>query len=122
MTDASGSVVLKKKNVPKKKPPTSARELFEQAPDEVRKFFKELGRLRGKKGASLGGKAAAAGALRKPTFTITPYHREWRWLEFSRADSPWYPTMKLFRQPAPGDWAGAVAQVAEAVRERAARH
>jgi hypothetical protein len=35
---------------------------------------------------------------------------DWRWLK-DRDDSPWYPTMRLFRQATPGDWAGVIARV-----------
>ena len=52
--------------------------------------------------------AHLAGALAKPVWLVLPYACEWRWFE-GRDDSPWYPTMWLFRQPALGDWAGAVA-------------
>jgi len=52
--------------------------------------------------------AHLAGALAKPVWLILPFSCEWRWLE-GRDDSPWYPTMRLFRQPALDDWAGAVA-------------
>jgi ADP-heptose:LPS heptosyltransferase len=38
-----------------------------------------------------------AGALGRPTWLLLPYPAEWRWLE-DRGDSPWYPTMRLFRQ------------------------
>ncbi|WP_200285818.1 tetratricopeptide repeat protein [Rhabdochromatium marinum] len=44
-----------------------------------------------------------AGALGVPTWTLLCYHPDWRWL-LARADSPWYPSMRLFRQPTPGDW------------------
>lgn len=47
--------------------------------------------------------AHLAGALGKPVWLLLPYVADWRWLE-SREDSPWYPTMKLFRQARLGDW------------------
>jgi hypothetical protein len=55
--------------------------------------------------------AHLAGAMGKPCWTLLPYIRcDWRWLR-DRADSPWYPTMKLYRQTAPSDWSGTVNQV-----------
>ncbi|NKB57950.1 MAG: tetratricopeptide repeat protein [Alphaproteobacteria bacterium] len=47
--------------------------------------------------------AHLAGALGKPVWTILPFGGEWRWL-FRREDTPWYPNMRLFRQPILGDW------------------
>jgi len=47
--------------------------------------------------------AHLAGALAKPTWTLIPFSPDWRWL-LEREDSPWYPTMRLFRQPTFGDW------------------
>jgi tetratricopeptide (TPR) repeat protein len=58
--------------------------------------------------------AHLAGALARPTWLLLPFAAEWRWLT-GRADSPWYPTMRLFRQPAPGDWDGVLAAVARAL-------
>jgi hypothetical protein len=47
--------------------------------------------------------AHLAGALGVPTWLALPWSADWRWLEL-RNDSPWYPTMRLFRQSEPGDW------------------
>ncbi len=54
--------------------------------------------------------AHLAGALGKPAFLLLHHAAEWRWL-VGRADSPWYPALRLARQPEPGDWQGAVSQV-----------
>ena len=54
--------------------------------------------------------AHLAGALGKPVWTLLPFEAEWRWL-IGREDSPWYPTMRLFRQTAPGDWPGLLERV-----------
>jgi hypothetical protein len=41
-----------------------------------------------------------------------PHAPDWRWL-LGRADSPWYPTLRLFRQPSPGRWDLVIARVAD---------
>jgi tetratricopeptide (TPR) repeat protein len=55
--------------------------------------------------------AHLAGALGRPVWTLLPYAADWRWLR-DRSDSPWYPTMRLFRQPAWGDWSSLIKEVA----------
>jgi tetratricopeptide (TPR) repeat protein len=56
--------------------------------------------------------AHLGGALGRRTCVMLPYGPDWRWL-LNRSDSPWYPTMRLFRQPKPGDWETPVRQLAE---------
>ncbi|WP_428377868.1 tetratricopeptide repeat protein [Lichenicoccus sp.] len=58
--------------------------------------------------------AHLAGALGAPVWLLNRYDADWRWSEAHR-DAPWYPTLRQFRQPAPGDWAGVVQRVAQAL-------
>ena len=55
-----------------------------------------------------------AGALARPVWVLNRFAMCWRWLR-GRTGSPWYPTARLFRQPAPGDWDSVIAQVAAAL-------
>jgi tetratricopeptide (TPR) repeat protein len=57
--------------------------------------------------------AHLAGALGVPVWTMLPKVPDWRWL-LDRADTPWYPTMRLFRQSQAGDWSGVIAQMRDA--------
>jgi len=59
--------------------------------------------------------AHAAGAIGKPVWILLPFDPDYRWM-LAREDSPWYPTAKLFRQPAPGDWGHVLDQVGQALR------
>ena len=56
--------------------------------------------------------AHLAGALGVPVWLLLPTPCDWRWM-IDRNDSPWYPTMRLFRQAAPGDWKSAIAAVTD---------
>lgn len=58
--------------------------------------------------------AHLAGALGKRTWTMLPFQCDWRWMT-DREDTPWYPTMRLFRQPSQGDWASVIEQIKAAL-------
>jgi hypothetical protein len=58
-----------------------------------------------------------AGALGKPAWVLLPLVPDWRWL-LLREDSPWYPTMRLFRQQQAGDWVAVFERVATALKQR----
>lgn len=56
--------------------------------------------------------AHLAGALARPVWVLLPCQADWRWM-LRRCDSPWYPTMRLFRQRSEGDWAAPINQAAQ---------
>jgi hypothetical protein len=54
--------------------------------------------------------AHLAGAMGRPVWILLPCSSDWRWM-LTREDSPWYPTARLFRQPAIGDWDSVIEQL-----------
>jgi hypothetical protein len=62
--------------------------------------------------------AHLAGAMGRPVWTLIPFNGDWRWFS-GREDSPWYPTMRLFRQEVPGDWGVPIARITELLRTAA---
>ena len=60
--------------------------------------------------------AHLAGALGIATWAALPFSPDWRWL-LDREDSPWYPSLRLFRQPRLGDWEPVFERMAEALPE-----
>jgi tetratricopeptide (TPR) repeat protein len=57
-----------------------------------------------------------AGSLGVPVWTLLPFVCDWRWM-IDFEDTPWYPTMRLFRQPAPGDWNSVMEKVSEELQK-----
>ena len=62
-----------------------------------------------------------AGAMGKPVFLLDRYDHCWRWLS-GREDSPWYPSLRIFRQARPGEWAPVIARVAAALTRMVGEH
>ena len=58
-----------------------------------------------------------AGAMGKAVWILLAYNNDWRWLT-ERADSPWYHSARLFRQPVLGDWRSVIAEVSLALTQR----
>lgn len=61
--------------------------------------------------------AHLAGAMAKPVWILLPHLADWRWMEAPER-TPWYPTARLFRQRAAGDWTGVVERVVGELRQR----
>lgn len=59
--------------------------------------------------------AHLAGAMGRPVWILLPFNPDWRWL-LGREDSPWYPSARLFRQTAAGDWATVIQPVQERLK------
>ena len=62
--------------------------------------------------------AHLAGALGCPVWVLLKCDADWRWMD-GRRDSPWYPSMRLFRQPRPGDWDTPLKKLVRSLRELA---
>ena len=58
--------------------------------------------------------AHVSGALGRPTFVLLPFQPDWRWL-LEGDHSPWYPAVRLFRQPTLGDWGNVIERVRAAL-------
>jgi tetratricopeptide (TPR) repeat protein len=59
--------------------------------------------------------AHLAGAMGKPVWVLLKHVPDWRW-QMDRADTPWYPSMRLFRQPSRGDWETPLSQIVEKLK------
>ena len=62
--------------------------------------------------------AHLAGAMGKPIWVLLKKQADWRWMA-ARGDSPWYPTMRLFRQSTTGDWRTPIGQIIDAIKRDA---
>jgi len=63
--------------------------------------------------------AHLAGALGKPVWVLNRFSTDFRWLQ-NRDDSPWYPSLRQFRQPTPGDWHSVISSARAALQRLAA--
>jgi hypothetical protein len=63
--------------------------------------------------------AHLAGALGVPVWLLLRHDADWRWMQ-RRDTSPWYPSMRLFRQPSPGDWGSAAREIVKRLQEHVA--
>jgi hypothetical protein len=63
--------------------------------------------------------AHLVGAMRRPAWVLLPFSAAPRWLRH-RPDTPWYPSLRLFRQPRPGDWRSVVDAVLKAATHQVA--
>lgn len=61
------------------------------------------------------GTCHVAAALGIPTWNLLPNPADWRWM-IDRTDTPWYNNMRLFKQPTPGDWEGAIKECVKALK------
>jgi len=61
--------------------------------------------------------AHLAGAVGKPVWLLDRFDPDWRWL-LGRSDSPWYPSLTIYRQPKPGDWVAVMSQILEHLSRR----
>jgi hypothetical protein len=61
--------------------------------------------------------AHLVGAMGRPVWVMIPFAPDWRWM-IGRTDSPWYASLRLFRQTEPGDWNGVAHRVAAALADR----
>ena len=60
--------------------------------------------------------AHLAAAMGKPVWLLDRFAPDWRWL-LGRRDSPWYPTLRIYRQPRPGDWDAVIAEIVRDLRD-----
>jgi len=65
--------------------------------------------------------AHLAGALHRPTWVLLPFAPDWRWM-LNRNDSPWYPGMRLFRQPRRKEWKPVLDQVKSELEKLVSQH
>jgi hypothetical protein len=61
--------------------------------------------------------AHLAGALNRPAWLLLKHDADWRWMT-GRTDSPWYPSLRLYRQRAPGDWSNVISAVTADIKSR----
>jgi hypothetical protein len=62
--------------------------------------------------------AHLGGALGMPVWMLLPFQADWRWMLY-RTDSPWYPTMRLYRQQGDGEWDAPISQMRTALQRLA---